>query len=197
VELLADIKPLIPPYCRVNRIIRDIPSFHVVAGNKRTSLRQDVHCEMQRRGTSCRCIRCREVRGQAIEPDQLTFLDTVYAPASSEEHFLSFNTPEDRLAGYLRLSFPREGAPDLQIPELENAAIIREVHVFGQSLPVGRESSGAAQHSGLGTRLLEEAARITREKGLRKMAVIAAVGTRPYYARRGFQQQELYMVKEW
>ena len=197
VDLLADIKPLIPSYCRVNRIIRDIPSFHVVAGNKRTSLRQDVHREMQRRGTSCRCIRCREVRGQAIEPGQLTFSDMVYSPAISEEHFLSFNTSDDRLAGYLRLSFPRAGAPNLQIPELENAAIIREVHVFGQSLPVGRESSGAAQHSGLGTRLLEEAARVTREKGFSKMAVIAAVGTRSYYARRGFEQRELYMVKEW
>ena len=196
IDLIADIKPLIPPYCRVNRIIRDIPSFHVVEGNKRTSLRQDVQREMQKRGTACRCIRCREVRGQLVDAEQLTFDDHVYFPAQSEEHFLSYNTAADQLAGYLRLSFPRDGAPDLQIPELDGAGIIREVHVYGQSLPVGSERAGAAQHRGLGTHLLDEAARITREKGLRRLAVIAAVGTRAYYAGRGFAQHELYMVKE-
>jgi len=196
VDLIADIKPLIPPYCRVNRIIRDIPSFHVVEGNRRTSLRQDVHREMERRGTRCRCIRCREVRGQVVDSAALTYHDYIYTPAVSEEHFLSLNTSSDQLAGYLRLSFPRSGSPDLAIPELQDAAIIREVHVYGQSLPVGSEREGAAQHSGLGTRLLEEAARLTREKGLQHLAVIAAVGTRPYYAARGFVQHELYMVKD-
>jgi elongator complex protein 3 len=68
--------------------------------------------------------------------------------------------------------------------------------VYGQSLPVGSERADPAQHRGLGTRLLDEAARITREKGLRRLAVIAAVGTRAYYAGRGFAQHELYMVKE-
>ena len=196
IDLIADIKPLIPPYCRVNRIIRDIPSFHVVEGNRRTSLRQDVHREMQKRGTACRCIRCREVRGQLVDAEELVFNDHVYTPERSEEHFLSYNTPGDQLAGYLRLSFPRSGAPDLQIPELVGAGIIREVHVYGQSLPVGSERDGATQHRGLGTSLLDEAARITREKGLNRLAVIAAVGTRPYYAKRGFVQHELYMVKQ-
>ena len=64
VNLIADVKATIPRYCRVNRVIRDIPSPHVVAGNRRSSLRQDVHAEMARRGTHCDCIRCREVRGR-------------------------------------------------------------------------------------------------------------------------------------
>ncbi len=196
VALIADIKPLIPEYCRVNRVIRDIPSFHVVEGNRRTSLRQDVHREMQQRGTACRCIRCREVKGHAFDAESLVFSDLVYTPSASEEHFLSYTTSEDRIAGYLRLSFPLPGAPVLDIPELENAAIIREVHVYGQSLPVGIERDGAAQHSGLGTKLLEHADRITREKGISRLAVIAAVGTRGYYEKRGFSQHELYMVKD-
>ena len=136
------------------------------------------------------------MRGQVVDSAALTYNDHIYTPAVSEEHFLSLNTSSDQLAGYLRLSFPRSGSPDLAIPELQDAAIIREVHVYGQSLPVGSEHAGAAQHSGLGTRLLEEAARLTREKGLQHLAVIAAVGTRPYYAARGFVQHELYMVKE-
>ncbi len=196
VDLIADIKPSIPEYCRVNRIIRDIPSIHVVDGNKRTSLRQDVQIEMKKRGTSCRCIRCREVKGQAVDPETLEFRDLVYSPSNAEEHFLSFNTPEDRVAGYLRLSFPAPTAPNLNIPELENAALIREVHVYGQSLPVGIERSGAAQHIGLGTRLLEKAAGLAAAKGKSRMAVIAAIGTRKYYEKRGFTRQELYMVRE-
>ena len=104
--LVADIKPSIPRYCRVNRIIRDIPSTHVVAGNKRTSLRQDVQAEMKRRGTRCNCIRCREVRGGMVDPGSLRLDDLVYSPDFTEEHFLSFVTPGDQVAGFLRLSFP-------------------------------------------------------------------------------------------
>jgi elongator complex protein 3 len=196
INLIADIKPLIPPYCRVNRIIRDIPSIHVVEGNKRTSLRQDVHIEMKKRGTTCHCIRCREVKGQIVDPETLQFNDLVYTPSSAEEHFLSYNTPEDRIAGYLRLSIPSPSAPDLGIAELKNAALIREVHVYGQSLPVGSEHTGAAQHIGLGTRLLDKAAEVARIHGIQRMAVIAAIGTRKYYEKRGFNQQELYMVRE-
>jgi elongator complex protein 3 len=109
VDLIADIKPSIPRYCRVNRVIRDIPSTNVVEGNKRTSLRQDVHLEMKRRGTRCQCVRCREVRGQAVELSALHTEDLVYQAGTAEEHFLSFVTPEDHLAGFLRLSLPGEG----------------------------------------------------------------------------------------
>ncbi len=210
VNLIADIKPTIPVYCRVNRVIRDIPSTHVVAGNKRTSLRMDVFAELARRGQKCSCIRCREVKGEKVDPAALRLVDTVYqagaasiGAASSEEHFLQFVTPEDdecpggHIAGYLRLSLPGASAPDLTgvLPDLQEAAIIREVHVYGQSLPVGKEQPGAAQHIGLGTRLLDEATRIAREKGFPRLAVIAAVGTRLYYESRGFERGERYLVK--
>ncbi len=195
VNLLADVKPTIPRYCRVNRVIRDIPSPHVVAGNKRSSLRQDVHAEMVRRGTHCDCIRCREVRGGNVEAASLRLDDLVYHPEGAEEHFLSFITPEDKIAGFLRLSLPGPDSPVTGLAELDEAAIIREVHVYGQSLAVGAEQSGAAQHAGLGTRLLAEGGRIARAKGYRRMAVIAAVGTRQYYLERGFERGELYLVK--
>ena len=111
VDLIADIKTTIPEYCRVNRIIRDIPSIHVVEGNKRTSLRQDVHIEMKKRGTACRCIRCREVKGHKVDVDTLEFSDLVYHPCPRGGAFSLFNTPEDNLAGYLRLSIPAAGLP--------------------------------------------------------------------------------------
>jgi elongator complex protein 3 len=196
VSLIADVKTSVPRYCRVNRVIRDIPSPHVVAGNKRTSLRQDVLVEMTRRGTHCDCIRCREVRGEKVETASLRLDDMVYHPDGADEHFLSFVTPEDKIAGFLRLSLPGRDAPATGLTDLREAAIIREVHVYGQSLAVGAEQNGAVQHAGLGTRLLVEADRIAGEKGYRRMVVIAAVGTRKYYLERGFKRGELYLVKE-
>ncbi len=196
VTLLADVKPDIPRYCRVNRVIRDIPSDNVVAGNRRTSLRMDVHTELKRRGTACHCVRCREVRGRQVDAEKLAFHDLPYAADGAEEHFLSFDTPDDRLAGFLRLSLPADDSPDTGLNDLSGAAIIREVHVYGQSLEVGDNKDGAAQHIGLGTTLIENAERVARENGFNKLAVIAAVGTRRYYAGRGFSMGEYYMVKD-
>ncbi|MCX6034991.1 MAG: GNAT family N-acetyltransferase, partial [Chloroflexi bacterium] len=121
--------------------------------------------------------------------------DMVYHPDGAEEHFLSFVTPEDQIAGFLRLSLPGVDSPATGLAELDGSAIIREVHIYGQSLAVGTEQSGAAQHTGLGTRLLAEADNLARVKGYRRMAVIAAVGTRYYYLERGFERGELYLVK--
>ena len=113
-----------------------------------------------------------------------------------EEHFISYNTTDDKLAGFLRLSLPGADSPDSGLPDLNQAAIIREVHVYGQSLEVGEKQIGTAQHTGLGTALLEEAETIAREMGYSRLAVIAAVGTRQYYLGRGFQRGDLYLVKE-
>ncbi|HJR80798.1 MAG TPA: tRNA uridine(34) 5-carboxymethylaminomethyl modification radical SAM/GNAT enzyme Elp3 [Anaerolineales bacterium] len=195
IDLIADIKPTIPRYCRVNRVIRDIPSTNVVEGNRRTSLRQDVHEEMRQRGTHCECVRCREVRGKPVNAESLRLDDMVYPAGAAEEHFLSYVTADDQLAGFIRLSLPGKDSPSTSMPDLHEAALIREVHVYGQSLPVGAEKEGAAQHAGLGTRLLEEAESIASANGFKRMAVISAVGTRGYYLQRGFERGELYLTK--
>jgi elongator complex protein 3 len=195
IDLIADIKPTIPRYSRVNRVVRDIPSDNVVAGNKRTSLRLDVHKELARRGTACQCIRCREVRQQNVEAERLQLEELVYLAGGAEEYFLSYVTPGDKLAGFLRLSLPGEMSPSSGLEDLQGAAIIREVHVFGQSLAVGEEQDGAAQHSGLGTELLHLAEKIAIQQGFEQIAVISAVGTRQYYLERGFRRGEFYLIK--
>ncbi len=195
IDLIADIKPTIPRYCRVNRVIRDIPSTNVVEGNRRTSLRQDVQEELRQRGTRCECVRCREVRGKPVHPELLKLDDMVYQAGAAEEHFISYVTPDDKLAGFVRLSLPGPDSPSTGMPDLEGAALIREVHVYGQSLPVGAEKQGAAQHTGLGTRLLAQAEATAKDKGFRRLAVISAVGTRGYYLERGFERGELYLTK--
>jgi elongator complex protein 3 len=195
IDLIADVKPSIPRYCRVNRVIRDIPSTNVVAGNKRTSLRQDVHLEMDRRGTRCQCIRCREIRGREIDPQTLEMDHLTYAAGGAQEHFISFVTPDDRLAGYVRLSIPGVDSPSTGMSDLADAALVRELHVYGQSLPVGSTRSGAAQHAGLGARLMAKAEELALQSGKSQLAVIAALGTRPYYGRLGYVQGETYMLK--
>ena len=196
VDLIADIKPTIPRYCRVNRVIRDIPGNNVVEGNTRTSLRQDIQAIMKTRGTHCQCVRCREVRGKTVEAESLRLDDLTYQAGTAEEHFVSFVTPEDGLAGFIRLSLPAKNATLTGMSDLDNAALIREVHVYGQSLEVGSEKTGAAQHAGLGTRLLEEAENVARKNGFSRMAVISAIGTRHYYLDRGFERGEYYLVKK-
>ena len=198
IDLITRIKLTIPRYCRVNRVIRDIPSTHVVEGNKRTSLRQDIQREMKARGERCECIRCREIRGHKVEADDLQKQALVYTTTGTEEHFLSFITADDKLTGFLRLSLPKttgEGYPDTGMVDLQNAAIIREVHIYGQSLDVGDQQAGAAQHTGLGTALINWSEEIARENGYARLAVISAVGTRQYYEGRGFERGKLYLVK--
>jgi elongator complex protein 3 len=196
IDLIADVKTTIPRYCRVNRVVRDIPSDNVVEGNKRTSLRQDVRRELKHRGEKCACVRCREVRGRHVAKGALQLKDLVYTTDHAEEHFISWVTEDDKLAGFLRLSLPGPDSPDTGLADLEGAAIIREVHVYGQSLQVGEEKKGAAQHSGLGTKLLERADKIAREHGFPRIAVISAIGTRLYYIDRDFIRGKYYLVKE-
>jgi elongator complex protein 3 len=195
IDLLVEIKPTIPRYCRVNRIIRDFPSTHVVEGNRRTSLRQDVHIELQSRGLKCNCIRCREIRGRSVASGELQLQDLTYNAGGAEEHFLSFVTADDHLAGFLRLSLPGVDSPQLDMADLKAAALIREVHVYGQSLGMGRSRLGAAQHVGLGRELVAHAEALAQQSGFSKIAVIAALGTRRYYARLGYTLGDTYMVK--
>ena len=193
VELLARCKRLIPPYCRVNRLMRDIPAPNIVAGVTKSNLRQIVQRRMAQEGTECQCIRCREVRGQEVDADALRLEWLDYETDGTRECFLTYVTPAGQIAGFLRLSLPRD---EPSIAELSGCAVVRELHVYGPALELGASRAGVAQHAGLGTRLLEEAQRIARREGFGRLAVIAAVGTRAYYRERGFEQGELYVIGE-
>ena len=192
--LLADCLRATPEYCRLTRIIRDIPSTDIVVGNKLTNLRELVEAQLAAHGERSRDIRAREVRDSAIVPEALHLDALSYPTGIGREYFLQFITAERHIAGFLRLSLPDRGAPALHA-ELDGAAIIREVHVYGQALGFGQEAAGKAQHSGLGTRLIERAAQIARAHGYARLAVISAVGTRAYYRERAFEDGQLYQVR--
>lgn len=196
IELLIDCKTVVPPYCRINRVIRDIPAHYIAAGSKQSQLREVVQREMKRRGLQCQCIRCREVRHEALDASQLRLDVITYQSDVTTEHFISYVTERGRLAGFLRLSLPSPTAPREQmLEELHGCAVIREVHVYGPALEIGAASQGEAQHAGLGRRLAEHAMEIARRAGYKRIAVISAIGTREYYRKHGFELGELYMAR--
>ena len=71
-------------------------------------------------------------------------------------------------------------------------ALIRELHVYGQLVLAGEQntSATATQHCGYGARLLREAENYSGTRGFTKISVIAGVGTRGYYRKRGYALQE-------
>src|SRR5690606_13884780 len=188
--LLAACKRLVPPYCRLNRVMRDIPAPEIADGVTASNLRQTVQARLREAGTPCRCIRCREVRREPVEPGALRFETLAYDTDHSRELFLSAVTPGDRLAGFLRLSLPAAPAP---IAEIDGQAVIRQVQVYGPTVGLDAEAEGRAQHRGIGRELVARAREAARAAGFERIAVIAAVGTRGYYRRLGFELGELYM----
>jgi elongator complex protein 3 len=195
VALIADCMAATPRYVRLNRVIRDIPANHVVAGSTTSNLRETVERHLRATGRASQDIRWREVRGEKISGD-LSLMTDEYMTTGGREVFLSFETRTDKLAGFLRLSLPTSAAVAATgIAELRECAIIREVHVYGPVVRLGEEAQGEAQHLGLGSQLIREAERLSREAGYARLAVISAVGTRHYYRRHGFEVGELYMLK--
>ncbi|MEA3189960.1 MAG: elongator complex protein 3 [Thermoplasmata archaeon] len=195
-RVVAAMKPLVPEYCRIQRIDRDIPTTHVEAGVLNSNLRQLAQQAMAADGKACRCIRCREVRDQAPAGEPvLRRLD--YAASGGSEVFLSFET-DDRVAGFLRL---RRVGPDAHRPEAQAAggcAFVREVKVYGTATRIGDDPElGAWQHRGLGARLMAEAERIAfTEWGVRRLLVIAGWGVKPYYRRQGYSDCGPYLAKD-
>ncbi len=188
-EVVASSLPRVPRYCRVTRVIRDISSDDIVAGNKRTNFRQIAEREVERRGQRLFEIRQREIRAGSFTEEELRLESSAYETSTGEERFLELLTGEDRIVAFLRLSLP--AGPGF-VEELEGRALVRELHVYGCAVPVGDAAGGRAQHRGLGAWLLETAGAQAHEAGFDGLAVISAIGTRGYYRRQGFVDGTLY-----
>jgi len=201
-DLVVEMKKIIPPWIRIMRVQRDIPAPLILAGVKRSNLRQLVQQKMKEQNMHCNCIRCREVghkiMAEGIKPDleKVETLSQRYEASEGTEIFISAEDREnDVLIGYLRLRIPSE---KVHRPEIKGglSAIVRELHVYGQLVPVGKRLTDAWQHRGYGRVLLAEAERFTREEyDLKKLLVMSALGTKEYYMRLGYQHDGVYMSK--
>lgn len=202
VKLGLEIKKIIPEYVRIMRFFRDIPKEYILAGSVSSNLRQMLKHEMEKNQDKCHCIRCREIRDQkVILKEKLTLKKIQYEASEGTEIFLQFVDSENRIYGFLRL---RKNNPDFKpvFPCLENCALIRELHVYGQEISLKNHISAIQnpeqiQHLGLGKRLLQEAENISKNKWkLPKIAVISGIGVRPYYQKLGYHLIDTYMFKK-
>jgi len=201
-QLIADVKKTIPPWVRIMRVQRDIPANLIEAGVKHSNLRQLALQKLKQQNQRCRCIRCREVGhrwlNDGVKPDlnNVQTSTTKYEASGGEEIFISTEDPtNDILIGYLRLRIPSAEAHRPEITA-QPCSIVRELHVYGPLVPVGKHKAKAWQHKGYGEALLTQAERITREDySRRKVVVISALGTKQYYKRFGYQHDGPYMSK--
>jgi len=198
INLIIKIKQLVPPYVRINRLIRDIPGPEIVAGNLVTNLRQLLHNQ----GVKCKCIRCREARKAKITEKNIKLVKRVYKAGQGYEYFLSFESKNNKkLYAFVRLRLPfktrNQGVHVLarQLPFGSSTAIIRELHTYGELIPIGSKKK-AVQHVGLGKRLMLEAEKLAKKKGYREIAVISGIGVREYYRRMWYKLDKTYVVKE-
>ncbi len=198
-DVLADDVIATPPFCRISRMIRDFSSNDILVGNKKPNLRQLVERRLQEAGEGAEVqeIRFREVGTRSFDASSLSLDIVPYATTNTRERFLQWITPDNRIAGFLRLSLPDLRYVDAlssELPVREGEAMIREVHVYGVATQLG-EDGVSAQHIGLGRRLVERACEIAREEGYTKVNVISAVGTREYYRGLGFHDNGLYQQR--
>ena len=188
-QVLEHALPSTPAYCRLTRVIRDISSTDIVAGNRTANLREVVETRLAAQGRRLAEIRSREIRDGAVDASQAELRELRYETSTGTEHFLSMTTPDDRLLAFLRLALPTDRA---YIDEIANSAMIREVHVYGALTPLGERPTTAPQHQGFGRRLITHATNLARSAGYPDLAVISSIGTRRYYTRLGFHQGPLY-----
>jgi elongator complex protein 3 len=192
-EVLSYAMTHTPEYCRLTRIVRDIPSTDIVEGNKKTNFRQIAQQHLDKIGKQMRDIRAREIRHQEFIEEEVQLIEVNYQTSVGEEKFLQFVVPQadgsNKIVAFLRLSLPKEKP---FIEELVGSAVIREIHVYGQAVKIGNKDQKRPQHLGFGTRLIKKAQEISSKKGYKKLAVISGIGTKEYYRKKGFTDGELY-----
>ncbi len=180
-ELVSQIKGLLPRYVRLQRVQRDIPAKHIVAGVKKSNLRQLALHLLKARGGRCKCIRCREAGLRKVSDIEVVSRHEVYEACRGEEHFLSFESEDDTLIGFLRL-------------RLGSVARVRELHIYGPLVPIGTRKEGW-QHRGYGKKLVASAETLAVNKGYKSLEITSGIGARGYYRRLGYELSGHYMAK--
>jgi len=174
-------KELIPPYVRIARLVRDVPSTSIVAGPTISNLRQLIE-----KNSACQCIRCREIGADYAIREKIVLDRIDYDASGGKEIFLQYISPDrKKLFALLRL----------RITSI-NSAIIREVHTYGKLAKINKKDKTSPQHIGLGKKLILEAEKIAKKEfKLNKIVVISGVGVREYYRKLGYRLEDTYMVK--
>lgn len=194
--------------------------------NKITNLRQLIKNKMTKQHLYCKCIRCMEIKDNYNLINYGKLVVRKYNASDGIEYHISFEVEKyywhfsyiifwilyfinaflfgktiyysgnkqlyQHLFGFLRLRIE----PNLPIEELKDCGLIREVHVYGQSIEVGNINDLSTQHKGIGKLLVKTAEDIIKSHNLLYAAVIAGVGAREYYKNKcGYNLDKYYMKK--
>ncbi len=181
-SLIFDVKKFIPEYCRIMRIQRDISSKVIEDGVNKSNLRQYVDKMLKEGKFECKCIRCKEVGRKKKIIGKIKLVKRLYDASDRREIFLSFES-DNALIGFLRLRFSKK-------------AFVRELHIYSESVPIGRKLKDKFQHKGYGRKLLKEAEEICKDLSYKKVYVISGVGVRNYYRKFDYKKEGFYMVKK-
>jgi elongator complex protein 3 len=199
--VLLAIKKMIPPWIRIMRVQREIEPKDIVAGPKNGNLRQMALQKLDEMGFRCRCIRCREIglQRRCLSEDEIVMSRIDYLASNGQEVFLSIESADKlSIIGFLRLrKITNPYRKELKDYSNDATAIVRELHIYGQMLNVGKQGNDkSCQHKGYGAQLMREAEKIAKaEFGAKKLSVISAVGTREYYKKLGYVQNGPYVSK--
>lgn len=198
IKLTSKLQTIVPEYVRINRTYRDIPSSEIIAWSHLANLRQIVEEKLENDWIKLVDIRHREIKFWKNDPKKAVLHDYTYEASWWIEHFLTFEDPEDRtIFSLLRFRLPEENKELNQlIPEIKDAALIREVHTFWDQLSIWEKWTTFGQHLWFWKRLIAEAEKITKENNYTKIAVIAWVWVRQYYEKRWYILEWEYMTKK-
>jgi len=187
-NLLLKMMKIVPRYCRVMRVMREIPPEYLVAGTTKIDLRKDVEEKLRKQKNKINEIRFREVGFNKEKDSNIKLKTTKYLASNGDEYFLELVNKDDILFGLLRLRIVDK--------EKNKIAIVRELHVYGKSLNLHEENFQAAQHHGFGKMLMNEAEKIAKKEKAKKILVISGIGVRKYYQDLGYKLEDSYMIKE-
>jgi elongator complex protein 3 len=187
IELVAQVKTIVPRWCRIQRVQREIGAPYIDGGPTKGDLRVLARERLRARGLACHCVRCREVgfRGVEPRPDALRLLREDYESSGGHEVFLSLEDPElGVLVAYARLRVDR------------GRATVRELKVLGRIVPLHEPPGSRWQHRGMGRHLMEQCEAVARDEfRARRIRVTAGVGVRGYYRSLGYRLEKPYMVR--
>ena len=190
-DIVIKMLKLTPRYCRIMRIMREIPPSYLIAGIKNIDMRKDIEEKIRKNKTKINEIRFREI-GFALRDNRkidskIKLRTTKYLVSNGTEYFIEAVNKDNILFGLLRLRLDKN-----------KSAMIRELHVYGPTLKLKQKANLEWQHKGLGKMLMVEAEKIARKKGCKKIKVISGVGVREYYKKLGYRldKEKIYVEKE-
>ncbi len=191
-KIITEMITLTPRYSRIMRIMREIPPAFLTAGIINIDLRKDIEEVIRKKNIKVQEIRFREIgfalRDKRKLSTETKIKTTKYKASEGTEYFIEVINKDNLLFGLVRLRLEKSK---------RSIATIRELHVYGPASILGEKEKEKWQHKGLGKQLMQEAEKIAKKKGYKKIRVISGIGVREYYKKLGYKidKEKTYVEK--